>query len=222
MRPWIPLLALAITLPATFTLADEPGHEEDGVQLVQVRYHAMDGDLYRASVDFRFRTPSDNEVGWRLSLGEYHQQDAAVRDRQLTFGPVWAGRLRFAGGRVRVRVGFEPWATVWTERRATREDAEFTVRFGADSHVMLQTALHPSGTLRLSPGVGIVFRHVRAKNSAATPETIWDHKAAWRLVLPVWLGEKRRFKIEGGYSFPTSTASLLADERLDVALAWVF
>jgi hypothetical protein len=121
-----------------------------------------------------------------------------------------------------LRVGFEPWATVWTERRATREEADFTVRLGADSRAMLQADLDLSGTLRLSPGVGVIFRHVRAKNGAATPETIWDHKAAWRLALPVWLGKERRFKLEGGYSFPTSTASLLDDERLDVALAWVF
>jgi hypothetical protein len=76
--------------------------------------------------------------------------------------------------------------------------------------------------LRLSPGVGLAARGVRTEDGAAKKVKAWDSRAAWRFALPMWIGERRRLRVECACFLPVRSATYLPAERWDLSVAWAF
>jgi hypothetical protein len=226
MRANVAAMAIAVILASTTVRAEgqgqNPADDTLGGSYVEARYRALGEGFFQASADVRFRTPKDTEVGWRVAWADYHQKDPTAVDRHLTFGPVWAFSAPLVGGRLHLRLGVEPWLGVWTPRRSSKAETDMTIRYGGDASAMLHTVADLGRGLRLYPGVGLAARGVRTEDAAAQKVKAWDSRAAWRFALPMWIGERRRLRVECAYSLPFRSGTYLPDEGWDLSAAWAF
>jgi hypothetical protein len=237
-------LAALIVAPLVLASgADPAGRSESdyGGQELEALYRHVGSGREQATLTVRYATSRAIEVGWRVGLRQFRDDDALVTGRQVAIGPLWGIVAGRRGRAAILRIELNPWFTVGSSLK----DPAFTdpavsnkikMPFGADASVLLSAPIRLGKGMRIAPGAGYTVTVARTTGpvlvASADPtvgqisgtQATWDWLSGWRAALPVWLGTQQRFRMEFGYTRPEHDGKylLLTRERWDASLAWRF